>query len=37
MSVKIGMDKYKDKNKDNEILLINIGVLNLSKRGEADG
>lgn len=37
MSIKIGMAKYKDKNKDNEILLIKISVLNLSKRGEADG
>ena len=37
MNVKIGMDKHKDKNKDNGILLAKIGVLNLSKRGDADG
>ncbi len=33
MSVKIS----KDKNKDNEIILPKMGVLNLSKRGDADG
>ncbi len=33
MSVKID----RDKNKDNEILLAKMSVLNLSKRGDADG
>lgn len=33
MSVKIS----RDKNKDNEILLAKMNVLNLSKRGDVDG
>ena len=33
MSVKIS----RDKNKDNEILLAKMDVLNLSKRGDEDG
>ena len=33
MSIKIN----RDKNKDNEILLAKMNVLNLSKRGDVDG
>ena len=33
MSIKID----RDKNKDNEILLAKMDVLNLSKRGDVDG
>lgn len=39
MTCKFGHDLKigKDKNKDNAILLEKMGVLSLSKRGDADG
>ena len=37
MDYEFGSDADRDKNKNNEILLAKMDVLNLSKRGDADG
>ena len=37
MNCEFGPDADRDKNKDNGILLAKMDVLNLSKRGDADG